>query len=72
MSTKAQPAVYFCCSVCGESFLSGRSNEEALAESRALWGEVEPTGLQIACDECFHSRTIPEWEQATGMRAKLY
>ena len=71
MSNTIHPEGYFCCSVCGKFFLLGRSNEEALAESRALWGEVEPTSLQIACDECFHSRTIPEWEQATGMRAKL-
>ena len=71
MSAGAHPEGYFRCFVCGELFLSDRSNEEALAESRALWGEVEPSDLQIACDECFYSRTIPEWEQATGMRAKL-
>ena len=72
MSTGPHPEGYFRCSACGELFLSDRSNEEALAESRALWGDAEPSDLRIVCEECFYSRTIPEWEQATGMRAKLY
>ena len=71
MSMGTSAGHMFRCSVCGELFISDRSNEVAIAESRALWGDTALENLQVVCDECFRFHSISQWEDATGARAKL-
>ena len=41
------------CASCREEFEKGRSDEEAMQESVALFGELPPEQLAIVCDDCF-------------------
>jgi hypothetical protein len=43
----------FKCDHCGETFDKAWSDEEALAESKELWGELPPEAQSVICDECF-------------------
>lgn len=43
----------FTCAACGETFNKGRSDEEALAESRLIWGATPPPEMCVICDDCF-------------------
>jgi hypothetical protein len=56
----------FTCSLCGGTFPKAWSDEESLAESKALFGFVPaPEEREAICDECW-----PEflaWAQAEGL-----
>lgn len=41
------------CDGCGEIYSFGWSEEEARAESRALFGDMPPSSMAIICDDCF-------------------
>ena len=41
------------CECCGKIYEKGWSDEEALEESLALWGELDEDNLAIVCDDCF-------------------
>jgi hypothetical protein len=41
------------CATCGVSFQADLTEEEALAESRILWGGIPPEDRGVVCDECF-------------------
>jgi DNA-directed RNA polymerase subunit RPC12/RpoP len=46
--------VLYTCAVCDEEFESERSNEEAKAESEAIWGEKPSDETHdVVCDDCF-------------------
>jgi hypothetical protein len=46
----------YTCAICGVVFESSRSNDEAMQESKALWGDYEPDDLAVICDDCFRGR----------------
>lgn len=50
----------YTCELCHETFERTRSDEDALAESRKLFGEVEMSELAIVCDDCF-KKLEPMW-----------
>ena len=43
----------YTCAACGRTFESGWSHEEAMAESKALFGKFQPDELAVICDDCF-------------------
>lgn len=43
----------FTCDRCGGTFPKAWSDDEAEAESRELFGEIEPTERAVICDDCF-------------------
>lgn len=55
----------FKCSMCGETFQSGWTDEEALAEMRTQWGELKPDERQIVCSEC-HEKILKWWNKTGG------
>lgn len=46
----------YTCAMCGETSESEVSDEEALAESKLLWGDIPPEKLAVICDDCFNGR----------------
>jgi DNA-directed RNA polymerase subunit RPC12/RpoP len=42
------------CAACGETFESEISDEEALQESKTLWGDMDMADLVVICDTCFN------------------
>lgn len=47
------PALKYTCASCGETHESDRSDEEAMEESKLLWGDLPQSGLVVICDDCF-------------------
>lgn len=45
----------FTCANCGQTFDKGRSDEEAMAESVAGFGEYDPDDLCVVCDDCYQA-----------------
>ena len=43
----------YTCAACGKTFESEWSHEEAMAESKALFGKFQPDELAVICDDCF-------------------
>jgi hypothetical protein len=43
----------FTCDVCGGVFMSGWSEEEAVAEKERLWGDIPLEECGTVCDDCF-------------------
>lgn len=50
--------VKYTCSACGETHESEWTEEEALAESKLLWGDLQPDDRAVICDDCYH-RGLP-------------
>lgn len=48
----------FLCAACGETFESDKPDEEALAESKLLWGDLPPNDLVVICDDCFQRGVV--------------
>lgn len=42
------------CAACGGVFAKSWSDEEAMQESKEMWGEWDPADLCIVCDDCFN------------------
>ena len=57
------------CQLCGQFFITSNSKEEALAESRALWGAHDPEKLIVVSGECFDQHQISGLEKITGIPA---
>lgn len=49
----------YLCSGCGGEFTKMRTDEEALAASREIWGPVAEQDLALLCDDCF--KEMMEW-----------
>jgi DNA-directed RNA polymerase subunit RPC12/RpoP len=47
------PSLKYTCSACGEQLESDLSDDEAMKESKLLWGDLQPSDLAIICDDCF-------------------
>jgi hypothetical protein len=43
----------YTCAICKETFVNGWTVEEALAESKALFGDIPVSELSNVCDDCF-------------------
>jgi rubredoxin len=43
----------YVCEMCGEEFEKGRSDEDAMRESKKQFGQVPESKLAIICDPCF-------------------
>ena len=43
----------FTCSACGNTYPKGRDDEEALADSKLIWGNIPEDSLCMICDDCF-------------------
>jgi DNA-directed RNA polymerase subunit RPC12/RpoP len=41
------------CAACGEHHESERSDEDAVAESKLLWGNIPMEDQVVICDDCF-------------------
>lgn len=54
----------FACSACGGTFPKARSDEEALVESQAVFGDHAPADLAVVCDDCY--REIMDQPQPTA------
>lgn len=52
-------SVHYKCAACGGEFDSERSDEDALAESKRLWGDLPASALTVICDDCFQ-RGLPK------------
>ena len=63
MSKPKLAADEFECAVCGGVYAKARSDEEAMVDSRARYGDVAPEQLSVICDPCF--------EEFTKMRKTL-
>lgn len=46
------------CANCGGVFEKGRSDEEALAASRDMWGALPMEELSVICDDCFNALKV--------------
>lgn len=56
MNSVNNPSVSFdtyTCAACGETFVSGWSEEEALAELKANFGNIPKEDCSVVCDDCF-------------------
>jgi hypothetical protein len=54
----------FVCGACGKTFEKGRSDEEAEAEMRELWGDLPPEDQVVICSDCFEK--FWEWWTTEG------
>jgi DNA-directed RNA polymerase subunit RPC12/RpoP len=43
----------YICAGCGSPHEKGRSDEEAMAEARAMFSPAEREGMVIVCDDCW-------------------
>lgn len=43
----------YTCTACGETYDKGRSDEDAMMESKTLWGDLPKDELVVICDDCF-------------------
>lgn len=43
----------YTCSACGNTYDKGRSDDDAMQESKTLWGDIDPADLCVICDDCF-------------------
>ena len=43
----------YTCSLCGEVFEKGWTDEEAMEESSKQWGDQPPEELEVVCDDCY-------------------
>lgn len=50
----------FRCAVCGNVYEKAWSDEEAMKESRELWGEIPEEEREVVCDDCFHNRSAKD------------
>lgn len=41
------------CAACKGIFTKAWSDEEADAESKAIWGEIPPENQAVICDDCY-------------------
>lgn len=48
----------FTCAVCGETFESTWTDEEAIAEKDSFFGAVPLNACVVVCDDCFQEPTI--------------
>lgn len=55
MTDKKNPSSYYQCAECNGSFERGWSEEEAMAESKSLFGEIPKKEQVVVCDNCFKS-----------------
>jgi hypothetical protein len=63
---------FFVCALCGETFLKEIPDAEAMAETRALWGDLpDDTEFRPICGDCFHSRTLTELQEIAGHKARV-
>lgn len=44
----------YTCSLCKEKFEKGWSDEEAMQESKEIFGNLPPQDLAVICDDCFY------------------
>lgn len=55
----------FTCGVCGETFVKGRTDEEAAAEMRTTWQPHEgDDDLGTVCDDCF--KRVMAWAKSSA------
>ena len=45
------------CAMCHETYECGWSHEEALAESKELFGDIPADETEVVCDDCFKEMT---------------
>lgn len=57
------------CAMCGGVFEKGWTDEEAMKESKEIWGEIPEEDLVVICDDCFNRRT-PEEIKSMGDECK--
>lgn len=63
---------FFFCALCGGHFLKEIPDVEAIAETRALWGDLpENTEFRPVCGDCFHSKTLDELQKIAGHTARV-
>ncbi len=43
----------YTCACCGETFEKGRDDAEALAETKAIFGNLRPEEMAIVCEDCY-------------------
>ena len=43
----------FTCSMCGNTYDKGWTDEEAAAEKNELWGSVPLDDCDVVCEDCF-------------------
>jgi hypothetical protein len=43
----------FTCANCGGTFEKGRTDEEAMTESKSLFGDISDNEIEVVCDDCF-------------------
>ena len=48
------------CANCHNIYEKGWSDEEALKETKEIWGEIPESEQAVICDDCFNKRTMPE------------
>jgi DNA-directed RNA polymerase subunit RPC12/RpoP len=44
----------YTCAACGKTFRKAWSDEEALAELEATFGDLPGVPLEMVCDTCYH------------------
>ncbi len=43
----------YTCAICGGIFEKARTDEEALEESRQIFGDIPKEEMEIVCDDCY-------------------
>jgi hypothetical protein len=49
----------YTCEACNQVFEKGRSDDEAMAESKQMWGDIPPEDQAVICESCF--REFTKW-----------
>lgn len=44
----------YTCALCMKDFEGARSDEEAMAEKAALWGDIPVEECEVVCEDCFN------------------
>lgn len=47
----------YTCSGCHKTFTTAWSDEEAMQESKEVWGEYSKEDLAVVCDDCYNKVT---------------
>ena len=45
--------IEYTCVLCGETYESDRTEEDAIREAKFIWGESSKEKMDIVCDDCF-------------------
>lgn len=61
------------CAICRRTYTKTWTDEEAMAEARSYFGNVQQMDCFTVCDDCYqtiHPAKFPNWTQAVRVRMR--